>query len=128
MRLALLVLVTLCACRRQPSPPVTPREPARAPKPVAPALTPQLALETIEKRYVAGMQRCYRAKLKRDPRARGKVVVTFTVDDRGQVADRRAKGVHESIERCVESAMMKWTFPRPAAETTFRLAFRLTRT
>lgn len=92
---------------------------------VDPPLTPQVALETIEKRYVGGMQRCYRARLKRDARAGGRVVVTFTVDDRGHIADRSAKGVGRQVERCVLNAMARWTFPRPATETTFRLAFRL---
>jgi hypothetical protein len=127
MRLALLVLLALCACGgRQPTPPAAPRARARVSRPAPPPrLTPALALATIEARYVGGMRRCYRARLKRDPRARGRVVVTFTVDGRGQVAERRARGVARAVERCVENAMARWTFARPAAPTTFRLAFRL---
>ncbi len=126
MKTLLLVCVALCACRRQPAPPVAPREVKRASKPVA-RLTPDVALQTIEARYVGGMQRCYRARLKRDPNARGKVVVTFTVDDRGKLTyrDARARGVARSVERCVENAMLRWSFPAPAQETSFRLAFRL---
>ena len=124
MRLALLVLV-VAACGAREAPPPKAAVRARPVRIVAPPLTPQLALETIEKRYVGGMQRCYRTRLKRDPQARGRVVVTFTVDDRGQVADRSAKGAGRQIERCVVNAMARWTFPRPRTETTFRLAFRL---
>jgi hypothetical protein len=92
---------------------------------VTPPLTPDVALQTIESTYIGGMQRCYRARLKRDSAARGRVVVTFTVDESGKLAYRRARGVGPKLEACVEAAMARWSFPRPAEQTTFRLAFRL---
>ena len=132
MKTSLLVVLALCAaqtaCRRQPRPPVGDRAQLskREPRPITEQrLTPDLALQTIESRYMGAMQRCYRARLKRDPAARGKLVVTFTVDDDGRVADGRAKGVAKSVERCVENAMVRWSFPAPQQETSFRLAFRL---
>ena len=125
MRSLLLLVLLACACRRQPSPPIAPREGKRAPKPIAQRLTPDVALSRIEASYLGGMQRCYRARLKHDARAAGKVVVTFTVDESGKLAYRKARGVGKRLEACVERAMMQWSFPAPHEETTFRLAFRL---
>lgn len=126
MRLSLLILFGLTACWRQPAPRVAPHKPPPvAAKPVAPKLTPDVALSRIESSYLGGMQRCYQARLKRDAMARGRVVVTFTVDESGRVAYRDARGVGKSLEHCVERAMLRWSFPAPAEEMTFRLAFRL---
>ena len=127
MRVSLLMLVVLAACRRQPTPPVAPREHKRAPKPVA--LTPDAALSRIQAAYRGGVQRCYHARLKREPLARGRVIVTFTVDESGRLAYRHVKGIGRALgkpmELCVERAMMSWSFPAPSAETTFRVALRL---
>lgn len=120
----LLVLVLLAGCANQ-APVVAPRESERAQKPIAQRLTPDVALSRIESSYLGGMQRCYRARLKQDARARGKVVVTFTVDESGKLAYRKASGVGKRLEACVERAMMQWSFPAPVEEMTFRLAFRL---
>lgn len=131
MRLPLLVLLVaiVAACRRQPTPPVgSPRASSQrraSPKPITRKLTPDVALSRIESSYLGGMQRCYRARLKRDAMARGRVVVTFTVDESGRVAYRDASGVGKSLEHCVERAMLRWSFPAPDEQMTFRLAFRL---
>ncbi|MBA3391421.1 MAG: AgmX/PglI C-terminal domain-containing protein [Deltaproteobacteria bacterium] len=94
-------------------------------------LTPHVALSTIETSYIGGLRRCYRAGLKHDASARGRVVVTFTVNHRGRLSSRRAQGVGRTIESCVERAMARWSFP-PArkpdgspGEATFRLALHL---
>jgi hypothetical protein len=122
-----MLVVLASACRRQPTPPVVPREGKRAPKPVA--LTPDVALSRIQDAYRGGVQRCYHARLKREPRARGRMIVTFTVDETGRVASGNAKGVGRAlgkpIELCVERAMLRWSFPAPRAETTFRVALAL---
>ena len=124
MRSLFVLVVLASACRRQPAAPV--REGQRVPKPIAEQrLTPDLALSRIEASYLGGMQRCYRARLKHDARAAGKVVVTFTVDESGKLAYRKASGIGKRLEQCVERAMLRWSFPAPAEEMTFRLAFRL---
>ena len=124
MRFSLLVLVLASACwRSSPATPVTPRDQKREDKPIA--LTPATALARIESAYRGGVQRCYESWLKRDPSAGGDIVVTFTVAGSGKLASAEAKGVHRSVELCVESAMMKWSFPPPAEEMTIRLALRL---
>jgi hypothetical protein len=123
VRLSLFIVLAL-ACRRQP--PVTPREPVRPPpKPIAQKLTPDVALSRIASSYLGGMQRCYRARLKQDASARGNVIVTFTVDESGRLAYRDARGVGKALEQCVERAMLRWSFPPPDEQMTFRLAFRL---
>ena len=92
-------------------------------------LTPDVALARIQDAYRGGVQRCYNARLKREPRASGRVIVTFTVDESGRLAYRNAKGVGRALgkpmELCVERAMLRWSFPAPAAETTFRVALAL---
>lgn len=88
-------------------------------------LSPEAARSRIAMLYRPGVQRCYETHLKRDPGARGRVTVTFTVDPTGRLSYREARGVHPRVERCVEGAMTKWTFPQTAAETTFRLGLQL---
>lgn len=117
MRSSLLLLLVACASPARV-------EPVRAPAP-RPRLTPDAALARIEAVYRPGVQRCYQSRLKRDPSARGNVVVTFTVDAEGKLASAHAKGVHRTIEQCVERAMARWTFPPPALEMTIRVALRL---
>ena len=128
MRLSLPVLLVLASACGRPSTPVSPRE-TPAPKPVAQQLTPDVALARIQSTYRHGVQRCYQTRLKRDPAARGRVIVTFTVDDNGRLAYRSAKGegrsLGRSMEDCVERALARWSFPPPAEQTTFRLALRL---
>jgi len=129
-----LALATLlAACGSTPAPHATGRAagPASTPR-TRVALTPDVALETIEASYLGGLRRCYQARLKRDARARGRVVVTFTVDHRGRLSARDAKGAGRAIETCVERAMSRWSFPparradgRPT-EATFRVALQLT--
>lgn len=117
VRSSLLLLLVACA---SPAP-VAPR----APEPVTPRLTPDAALARIESVYRPGVQRCYQSRLKRDPGARGNVVVTFTVDEGGKLASAHAKGVHRSIEQCVERAMQRWSFASARGGMTIRVTLRL---
>jgi hypothetical protein len=116
-------IATLVATACRHDPPAAPREAKRDERPAP--LSPDAALSRIEAVYRPGVQRCYETHLKHDPAARGRVTVTFTVDPSGRLSYREAHGIHPSVERCVEGAMMKWTFPRPSAETTFRLGLQL---
>jgi outer membrane biosynthesis protein TonB len=136
LRIQLLLLIaSLAACWRSTPARVdgarsTPAEPAIEDR--ARPLTPSMLLETIEASYLGGLRRCYTARLKRDAGAGGKVVVTFTIDERGRLADGQATGVAKDIEACVERAMSRWAFPPPRnpdgtpTEATFRLALQLT--
>ena len=121
----LLTTLIASACWRGsgPNPPVAPRESKRDGKPRT--LSPNDALARIRELYRPGVQRCYQTHLKRDPGARGRVTVTFTVDPSGHLSFREARGIHPTVERCVEGAMTKWTFPQPSSEQTFRLGLQL---
>ena len=124
----LLLVAVLGGCWRDKPGPVTPREQKRdAPKPVAggTGLTAETALAKIEDTYRGGVQRCYEVWLKTDPGARGELTLTFTVDNKGKLTFREARGIHRSVEQCVEGAMLKWTFPPATQEETFRLALQL---
>ena len=129
MRRLLLLAVLLGACWRGKPGPVAPREQKRdGPKPVA-TLSAESALARIEAAYRGGVQRCYETRLKTHPSANGQLTLTFTVDSGGKLTYREARGIHRSVERCVEGAMSRWTFPRlisaAQAEETFRLALQL---
>src|SRR5689334_18531414 len=92
-----MLLALATGCRRQ-TPPIAAsgREPPRRvarPLAATPELTPTAVLAKIERSYLGGMRQCYRARLKRDPRTRGRMVVTFTVDAAGRLSARRARGV-----------------------------------
>lgn len=140
---SLLVIVPLAACwRSSPAPAgASVRSPSTEAATVVsanaipdgrPPLTAAILVETIETSYLGALRRCYKARLKHDPAARGRVIVTFTVDGKGRLSDGRASGVGKQIESCVERAMTRWEFPpardRDGApiEATFRLALQLT--
>ncbi|HEY5944799.1 MAG TPA: AgmX/PglI C-terminal domain-containing protein, partial [Kofleriaceae bacterium] len=76
-------------------------------------LTPSVVLDRITTLYMAGLQRCYKDGLKLDSTLSGKVAISFTVDDRGQVIDANASGVSTGVDGCVRGQMAKWRFPIP---------------
>src|SRR5436190_22915135 len=90
-----MLLALATGCRRQQTPQVASVGHEHVARPVAatPELTPTTVLAKIERSYLGGMRQCYRARLKRDPRTRGRMVVTFTVDAAGRLSARRARGV-----------------------------------
>ncbi len=77
------------------------------------SLTPAVVLDRIQTLYMAGLQRCYKDGLKLDHTLSGKVAISFTVDDRGQVIDASAHGVSSGVDSCVQSQMTTWRFPIP---------------
>lgn len=139
----LLLVVALTGCWRGPSaspavqgtdPPVASPVPSAGAARVAavePALTASLVLETITMSYLGELRRCYTSRLKQDQRAGGRVIVTLTIDRNGAVDGRRANGAGRQIEKCVERAMARWTFPPPRStdgrptKATFRIALLL---
>lgn len=128
MRLA-VGLLCVAACATRPAPPAShavaghaePAASVRAPR----ALTPDVVLATIRGRYLSGVERCYRRHLKRDARARGRVLVAFTVDARGRARDGEAHGIAARITDCIEAQMRRWQFPRPRREERFALGLEL---
>src|SRR5262245_58812478 len=103
-------LVCLAACAATPARPpanvlhaqADPQEPADkatiARRVGSGQLTPDVVLATIRSRYLGGVERCYRRHLKRDANARGRVMVSFTVDAKGRARDGAARGITEQVD------------------------------
>jgi hypothetical protein len=76
-------------------------------------LTAAVVLDRINTLYMAGLQRCYRLGLATDSTLSGRVAISFTVDERGQVIDAEAAGVSSGVDGCIEKQMGNWRFPVP---------------
>jgi len=122
-------LVCVAACATKPAPP-----PANQSAPTAhvtrrhvPArgLTPDVVLATVRNRYLSGVERCYRRHLKQDPSARGRVLVSFTVDAKGHTRDGEARGIAERVDSCITAQVARWKFPKPAEDAHFALPLQL---
>lgn len=133
MKLAVgLVCVAACATKQAPAPATTDRAQAaevqaansNAASPIS-TLTPSVVLSTIRSRYLSGVQRCYRRHLKRDATARGRVMVSFTVDPQGQARDGEARGITDQVDGCIAAQVARWQFPAPAKESRFALGLEL---
>ena len=88
-------------------------------------LTPDVVLATIRTRYLSGVERCYRRHLKKDSSARGRVLVSFTVDPKGRARDGEAKGITDRVDDCIAAQVARWQFPRPQEEARFALGLEL---
>jgi hypothetical protein len=131
MRFAVgLVCVAACATKQAPPPANAQRARVAAVQPAKPVraraqLTPDVVLSTIRSRYIGGVERCYRRHLKRDASARGRVLVSFTVDPKGRARDGEARGITERVDGCIAAQVARWQFPRPAQEARFALGLEL---
>ncbi len=76
-------------------------------------LTPDAVLKRIMDVYMAGLKRCYKDHLKVDPAARGKVALSFTVNEKGRAVSNNASGFASEVDGCVEQRMGSWTFGIP---------------
>ena len=123
--LALVIAVAACSHARPPARPAPPPRVAKRVPPPPPALTPDVVLDTIRTRYIAGLERCYGAQLRRGAVVRGKVTVTLTIDETGRPSARQARGVGPRVERCIETAMGRWAFPPARPEQSFQLSLLL---
>ena len=96
------------------------------------SLTPDLVLAKIQSAYFGGIKACYTAYLAKDPVARGKVTLRFTVDRRGRTVGGAADGFAAEIDACIEQALGSWVFPIPrnkggsSADASFSIALQLT--
>jgi hypothetical protein len=88
-------------------------------------LTPDVVLATIRTRYIGGVERCYRRHLKNDATARGRVLVSFTVDPKGRARDGEAHGITDRVDDCIAAQVARWQFPKPAQESRFALGLEL---
>ena len=118
----ILVLVLLAACSHHGKPAVAAKPAAAAP---APELTPELVLSKVRGGYATGVQRCYTRYLK-NRSGHGRVVITFTVNAKGEVMDGAANGVPEKLGGCIVAEVARWRFPAPrGGEQSFALPLDL---
>ena len=125
-----LVCVAACATKPAPTPANSRAEPATAVQSananrVENRLTPDVVLATIRTRYLGGVERCYRRHLKRDASARGRVLLSFTVDTDGRARDSEARGITDRVDGCIAAQVARWQFPRPTQDARFALGLEL---
>ncbi|MBA2540478.1 MAG: AgmX/PglI C-terminal domain-containing protein [Deltaproteobacteria bacterium] len=77
------------------------------------SLTADLVLAKIQSVYMAGLKRCYKNYLNKDASARGKVVLSFTVNESGSTVGGKANGFADEVDTCIGAQMGGWRFPVP---------------
>lgn len=89
-------------------------KPADRPPLVGPTtLTPDVVLAKIRAEYMGGVKRCYSVLLKNHGTARGKVMITFTIDPAGAATQGEAHGFADTVDSCITSQIATWRFPVP---------------
>jgi hypothetical protein len=95
------------------------------------SLSPDAVLAKIMSAYMTGLKRCYKDYLKKDPSARGKVQLSFTVNETGRSVSNKAKGFAGEVDACIQSRMAGWRFPIPkdadgeVTDASFQIALQL---
>ncbi len=92
------------------------------------SLTPDLVLAKIRSAYMAGLQRCQKDLLKRDPSATGRVTLQFMVGESGRVTKAKVDGFDPAVSACIHSRVMGWRFgvPKDSDGDTTSATFRIT--
>jgi hypothetical protein len=94
-------------------------------------LTPERVLLKMRSTYMSGIKGCYKTYLAKDPSARGKVRLTFTVNEAGRTLMPKAAGFATELDDCLSQRMTAWLFARPkdrdgeATEASFALVLEL---
>lgn len=70
-------------------------------------------LAKIMATYMAGLKRCYREHLAKDPTARGKVILQLTVNETGRAVNDKARGFDDDVDACMTGLMAGWRFAIP---------------
>ena len=95
------------------------------------SLTPDAVLRKIMSAYMSGIKRCQKQILLRDPSARGKVKLNFTVNATGRTVSTRANGFDNELDRCISGLMANWRFDVPkdsdgeATDASFEIGLQL---
>lgn len=114
-------MLAACSAQRSAHPEsTTPSRPAAAPA----SLTPDVVLAKIEGGYRIGVQRCYARYLKHAS-GHGRVMVSFTVDERGRALDGQASGVPARLGGCIVAEVARWQFPPARTAQSFALPIDL---
>ncbi len=94
-------------------------------------LTPDAVLSKIQTAYMAGLKRCYKEYLKKDASARGKVMLSLTINETGRTTKGAAHGFAGEVDECISGLMGSWRFPIPhdkdgdATEASFQIGLQL---
>lgn len=94
-------------------------------------LNPDEVERKIKTVYMAGLKRCHKDLLKRDPSAGGTVALKFLVGPLGRVTKAKADGFDPGVDRCIEQQALGWRFGVPkdedgeATDATFRISLAL---
>jgi hypothetical protein len=100
-------------------------KPAEAPAFAGTELTPSLVLSKVRGGYATGVQRCYTRYLKHRS-GHGRVLISFTVDAKGQAQDGAASGVPDKLGGCIVAEVARWRFPAPrGGEQSFAVPIEL---
>jgi len=76
-------------------------------------LTADIVIAKIAAAYMAGIKRCYREYLKKDPSAKGELVMKLTVNKVGRAIDGKVVGIAGEIGDCAAGQIAQWRFPVP---------------
>ena len=77
------------------------------------SLTPDAVLRKIQNAYMSGIKRCQKQTLLKDPTARGKIKLSFTVNETGRTVSARAAGFDPDLDQCIVGMMGNWRFDIP---------------
>jgi hypothetical protein len=76
-------------------------------------LSAESVLAKIQAAYMSAIKRCYTSYLKKDASARGKVALSFTVNETGRTLQGAARGFAGEVDECIGGLMSTWRFPVP---------------
>ena len=116
-----LAVLALAACSHAAPPPAAPAKL----QPAAPLLTPDVVIAKVRGGYMTGVQRCYTRYLKSGS-GHGRVLVSFTVNAKGEATEGAASGVPAKLGDCIVAEVARWRFPAPKdGEQSFALPLDL---
>ncbi len=142
-------LLALAACSREPAAPAAPSGPTAAPpgpaapsgpaaaQPPHPVYPPAPSwgepdmpkIEQLFKARFAEVKRCYEAELQRNPEARGKLTLKFTIVESGAIryaSVAKTTFANRRVPTCILEVVRRWKTPfRPAepVEVEYPFAF-----
>lgn len=97
----------------EPEPVKEPVKPVVAPADSGSTLTADAVFAQVSSKYMGDIQRCYKDLLKSQPDAKGKVRLSFDVDETGQLVHGKALSFSTQLEDCLNAVMPGWRFPIP---------------